>query len=530
MAVASRVFAGTSGQDYVGNEVCARCHDHIYASYSRTAMAHASGPASEDPISADFVHAKSGVHYRVYVKGNRVWLSFERSGDRALRGKHALLYYIGSGQRGRSYLFAVDGFVFESPVNWYANKRAWDMAPAYQDAQEAPLNLPAYTSCLNCHVSGMRPPLKGTENRYAMPVFEYSGVSCERCHGPGAGHVKGGAIVNPTKLPPDRRDAICVQCHLEGKVAIERPGRHIYDFRPGEALADYVRYYVMSDAAQGLGAVSQVEALAKSMCKQKSGDKMSCTTCHDPHYSPSAEERVSYFRAKCLACHGEAFAAKHHPEQSACAGCHMASVSSTDIVHTQVTDHRIPRQPKAAHLQDLSPRSSRLEPFPPSAEAEHDVRDLALAWESLAEGGVPGAEAQAERLLRAAAAQFPQDAVVLSSLGYIEQRHGATNHARDLYRKALAVDPDLIDAATNLGVIEASEGDLRGAIQLWQGAFARTPGKSAIGLNLARAFCGAGQASDARSYVVRVLEFNPDMEAAKELLHQIDTTPSACGR
>ena len=48
----------------------------------------------------------------------------------------------------------------------------------------------------------------------------------------------------------------------------------------------------------GLGGVSQVEALMQSMCKRKSGDAMSCTSCHDPHYEPPAEERVAYYREK----------------------------------------------------------------------------------------------------------------------------------------------------------------------------------------------------------------------------------------
>jgi len=125
-------------------------------------MARASGPAIENVKPADFVHAKSGVHYHIYSEDNRVWLSFERPGDPAVSGKRELLYYIGSGRRGLSYLFARDGFLFESPVNWYSRERRWDMAPAYQDAEEIPLNLPAFTSCLRCHVSGMQSPTRGT--------------------------------------------------------------------------------------------------------------------------------------------------------------------------------------------------------------------------------------------------------------------------------------------------------------------------------------------------------------------------------
>src|ERR1700722_15204562 len=161
---------------YIGNQACARCHAAIFESYARTPMAHASGPATENLIPADFLHKNSGVHYRIYSESNTVWLQFERPGDPAATGKRQLLYSIGSGRRGRTYLFAVDDFLFESPVNWYADRQQWDMAPAYGEVREIPLNLPAYPTCLRCHASGMSQPLDGTENRYATPLFSQAGV------------------------------------------------------------------------------------------------------------------------------------------------------------------------------------------------------------------------------------------------------------------------------------------------------------------------------------------------------------------
>jgi tetratricopeptide (TPR) repeat protein len=499
-------------------------------------MAHASGPATENLTPADFVHGKSGVHYRIYTEGDTAWLSFERPGDPGVNGKRQLLYFIGSGRRGRTYLFAVEGFVFESPVDWYAGQNVWDMAPRYGEAHEIPMNLPAYASCLECHTSGMQPPVQGTENRYAMPVFTRDGVACERCHGPGAAHTNGGgAIVNPAKLAPDLRDAVCMQCHLEGKVGIDRPGRHAYEFNPGDKLSDYVRHYVLvGNGASGLDANSQFEALAQSTCKKKSGDSMSCINCHDPHYSPPANERASYYRGKCLACHGTAFGAKHHSKNFDCIGCHMPSSLSTNIAHTEVTDHRIRRRPGSSPEFPQAPATQRSAPslmrFPESKGAHDDVRDLALAWESLAENGMPEAESQAGRFLRLAATQSPDDPAVLSGLAYVELKQGAINHARELYEKALALDPTLIDAATNLGVIEARSGHLRSAIALWQRAFERAPGKSSIGMNLARTLCESGQKQDARSQVLRVLQFNPDLSAAKKLLEHLNADPPGCGR
>jgi predicted CXXCH cytochrome family protein len=521
---------------YIGDEACARCHSSIVASYKRTAMAHASGPAEENFISGDFTHEKSGVHYRIYNENGRVWLSFERRGTASVSGKRQLLFYIGSGRRGRSYLFAVKGFLFESPVNWYADEHVWDMTPAYQDVKEIPLNLPANPSCLQCHVSGMQPPSKGTENQYREPIFAYNGVACERCHGPGAAHVNGGPIINPARLSPARRDSICMECHLEGNVSIERAGKHGYDFRPGDLLSDYIRHYVLANAQQkSLGAVTQVEALSQSECKKKSGDAMSCTSCHNPHVSPSAEERVSYYRAKCLACHGETLGTKHHPEQADCTRCHMPASLSTDIAHTQVTDHRIPRPSDTGAVKPLldsntRPSSPRLVPFPFSEDAERDIRSLALAKAFLVQTGKDGDVSEALRQLNIAVLQSPSDPALLSALGYIEQKRGAADRARELYQKALTSDPDLIDAAANLGVIEANQGRLREPIRLWQSAFERAPARSVIGMNIARILCGAGEFDRARSSVLRVLEFNPDMAAAREMLQQLNRTPPMCAQ
>jgi tetratricopeptide (TPR) repeat protein len=532
-ALQGHIGASTNGSSYVGSEACAGCHSSVYSSYAQTSMARASGPALDNLIPADFVHQKSGVHFRIYADDGKVWLSFERPNDPAVRGRRQLLYYIGSGRRGRSYLFAVDGFLFESPVNWYTDRHVWDMAPAYGNASQIPMNLPAFTSCLHCHFSGMQPPIQGTENRYSIPAFSYSGVTCERCHGPGAAHTKGGAIVNPAKLDPARRDAVCMQCHLEGKAAIERPNRHIYDFQAGQQLSDYIRYFVFADHQRpGLGAVSQFEALAQSVCEKKSGEAMSCTSCHDPHYEPSAVERVSFYRRKCLACHGAKFGTTHRTEQPDCTACHMPSSLSTDVAHTEVTDHRILRRPPISPqlLPDANgqPSLPRLVRFPDTQKTDEDVRELALAWESLVIGGMTAAVPETERLLRSAVKKSPDDPALLSALGYSAQKKGDIDRARELYEKALAIDPTLIDAATNLGVIEANRGHLREAVRLWQDAFQRAPGQSRIGMNIGRVLCDAGRPDSARDYVLRVLEFNPDLPEANHLLRRLDGNAPKC--
>ena len=517
-----------------GSQACASCHTDIYRSYMKTPMARASGPARDGLIAGEFEHARTGIHYRIYSQDGRVWLSFDR--DRPpLDGKRELLYYIGSGRRGRTYLFSEDGFLFESPVNWYAQKHLWDMTPAYQNASQMPM-LPAMPACLNCHTSGMQAPVPGTENRYPVPPFAHGGISCQRCHGTGEEHIRSrgeAAIINPVKLPPERRDEICMQCHLEGNVAVERAGKHPYDFRPGDRLSDYIRYFeVANPGLPGLGALSQVEALAQSVCKQKSGDAMSCMSCHDPHSWPAPEEKVAYYRGKCLACHGAAFGQKHQHGNPNCIGCHMPPVASRDVAHTQATDHRILRlpgpQPVLADLDaPTKPVPPKLVPFPASA-GPPDIRDLALAWHSLLRRGEEDAAPKTRELLTQALRQDPNDADVATALAYMEQKARNTAQARELYQKALQADPSQLDAAVNLGVIEAQSGDPKAALKLWLDAFRRAPAHSAIGIDLALVSCDLGQVAEARDYLARVLQFNPDLSRARQFLEHLNAQPPKC--
>jgi Tetratricopeptide repeat len=276
-----------------------------------------------------------------------------------------------------------------------------------------------------------------------------------------------------------------------------------------------------------------VEALSRSECKKKSGDAMSCTSCHNPHESVLPDNRVTYFRAKCLACHGPAFGEKHHPDRPDCTACHMPASASADVAHTQVTDHRIPRRPQIEPqlLVDATANSTlpRLVQFPSDNSDAPDPRDLALAWTSLVESGMTDAEAEARKELSEAAKQSPNDPAILSALAFMEQKRGNTDDARRLYQRALAIDPDLVDAETNLGVLEGRAGELTGALKLWLAAFQNAPDRSAIGLNVARAYCAQGKTSDARSSVLRVLQFNPDLASAKQMLRQLNETPPSCG-
>lgn len=530
-AVVAAILVGSPVADgsAPGTEACASCHQDIFDSYSKTVMARASGNAADGLIAGDFDDRISGVEYRVYEESGRVWMSYQRPRDSEFRGKRQLQYFIGSGVKGRTYVFSVDGYFFEAPINWYSQEHRWNMAPAYIDAREAPMNLPLFSSCVNCHASGLETPIPRTDNRYAAAPFQHGGITCERCHGSGEGHTSGkGAIVNPAKLKPERRDSICMECHFEGTVAITQPGKSVEKFQPGEDLADYVHYFLHSNGeTEKPEALSQFEALSMSVCKRKSGDKMWCGTCHDAHREPNAAEKAAFYRGKCLTCHGDAFAAKHHASDPDCVHCHMPELPSKDVAHTQSTDHRILRNPTGPQLSP-QPSGDELTVFPASGASKVSLRDYALAWENLAERGVPGAAGKAERFLEKAANQRPDDFQILSVLGYVEQERGHDQGAHELYERALKVEPGEISVTANLGAVEAKSGNLRGAVALWEQAFQSVPYRSEIGMNLALAFCTSGQTDEARRHVLRVLEFNPDYGKAKRLWRSLNADPVQC--
>jgi tetratricopeptide (TPR) repeat protein len=526
----SRTAPHPPSSDPTASEACASCHADIYKSYATTPMATASGAAADGLTTGELDHKDSKIHYRVYQQDGKVWMSYERPGKNGLRGQRELLYFIGSGKKGRTYLFSDEGFLFEAPINWYSQEKRWNMTPAYTEASEMPLNLPAYLDCLNCHTSGMRPPVPGTDSKFSGKPFSHGGITCQRCHGTDTNHADGkGAIVNPAKLPPDRRDAICMECHFEGTVAVEQPAKHLYQFQPGERLSDYIHYFVLNgNREQAPRAISQYEALSQSVCKRQSGDKMWCGSCHDAHRDPAPEEKVAFYRSKCLACHGDAFAAKHHADKPDCTHCHMPALPSKDVAHTQTTDHRIQRYPNEAPLPQLQLRGKPLTSFPAADESLATTRDFALAWETLAQRGFDGAPQAAEDYLRKAVSERPDDAVLLSAMGFVEQAHQHDEDARDLYERALKIDPLLNDAATDLGILQARSGHLQQAVDLWRRAFERVPNRSAVGMDLAIVFCIAGKKDVAHQFVDRVLEFNPDYGKAKSFLEHMAQDPPQC--
>jgi hypothetical protein len=504
--------------------VCANCHAEIFRKYLDTPMANASGLATDHLIPGDFTSISSGTKYRIHAEDHAAWLDYDDPQTPPAKGRMKLDYFLGSGHLGITYLYSLDKYLLESPVAYYTSANGYDMKPGFGGLREMPPAIPMEAACLRCHMSGVQHSDPGSLNHYAEEPFHSGGITCESCHGDTSEHVltEGkAAVVNPAKLDPERRDSVCMSCHLEGDVSVEKDGRSPVDFKPGESITRYLSFFVYATAGATARGVSEVEQFNTSMCKRASGSKRSCTNCHDPHYTPPATERAAFYRGKCLACHNQpSFAREHHPENPDCTSCHMPRSKAENIPHVAWTDHRILRHP-TLNLADASPVQS--DDLVPIFSSSSTPRDLALAYYAAAMEGHSSDRARAYTMLAAAHQASPDDVQVLRSLGILAGTGGDSQLAGILFRDVLKLSPTDQTSASNLAVLEAKTGDLQGALALLQPVFNRNQDSLGLAMNLAAVECMLGNGTAARSTIETALRYNP---GSRELTNRLQQTSS----
>ncbi|GAA3764448.1 hypothetical protein GCM10022270_24930 [Terriglobus aquaticus] len=438
---------------------------------------------------------------------------------RGIAARQSLLYYLGSGKLGRTYLYSIDGYLLESPVAYHSSLRGYAMAPGLADVSSVPSALPMNARCMRCHMSDVQEPLPGGGNRFAGLPFLHGGITCEQCHGDTSQHVlsKGKQpALNPAKLSAPARDSVCISCHLEGDTSVELHGKSVTQYKPGDDIRKYLAYFVVpSNSGRS---VTEIEQLNQSVCKRRSGDHMSCMSCHDPHFHPEPAQRASFYRAKCLACHtGATFATSHHPENPDCTSCHMPKAEISDTPHVAWTDHRILKLPQLGE----STGSSSTAVVPALDGETVTARELGLAYYNLVLKGEARWAPAAFSNLSEAWAKDPSDSDVGITLAAIYQAQGRWKDAETIYREALKGRAEEVQAASDLALILAREGDMDTAQKMWAKIFARAEDQEAIGINLAVADCILGNAADARTALETVLKFSPASIKARQELQVI---------
>ena len=312
---------------YVGSKACAECHADVYQSYSKTDMGRAmSSPGDSknfDALAAPVKVDNPVTHrsYEVYRRGADLYQSeyeLDAEGKEVFRDEQKISYVVGSGVNGFSFIVRRGDFLFEAPLSYYSQVKAWDLSPGYERVDYG-FTRPVRVRCIVCH-NGRPQPVEGSEVMFTDPPFMELSIGCESCHGPGALHIErrkkalpldgesDRSIVNPAKLPTWLANNVCMYCHESGDVRVLMPGKSYVDFRPGTPLANTVAIFAVpfdrKAPPQDL-MLRHFVLMSLSQCYLKSGGKLACITCHDPHREPSTEEAVPFFRSKCLICHTE---------------------------------------------------------------------------------------------------------------------------------------------------------------------------------------------------------------------------------
>ena len=533
-----------AGVNYTGDAACVHCHAKIGETYRQHPMGRSLAPiamagSGSDQESKRILFEADGLQYSVEEKGGRVFHRESRrdeSGGVIAQNAAEVRYILGSGRQGQAYLIERDGYLFQSPISWYARQGHWGLSPGYEK-QNPHFDRPVVPACLFCHANRFE-SLSGSINRYRRPIFQGHAIGCERCHGPGELHVKNPemvdgtdmTIVNPVHLEPSLRDAVCEQCHLIGHRRVVRLDRQEEDYRPGLPFYRFWTVLERSASAAENRFVGQVEQMHESHCYLASQGRLGCISCHDPHEQPAPEVRLAYYRDRCLECHANRNCSLPLPDRlirgrdNDCAACHMPRLKNSDVIHGATADHRILRRPGDGGDQSSNragDRSSANHPvvnFHQNLMEDHERlaanRDIGVA---LCRDGSVGARF-ALPLLEAALAARPDDVIAWQSKGSALYRLGRPEEAFIAYKNALDMEPNSEVVLQEIAPVAASVGRNDDAISYWLRAIACSPWRSDYHAELAALYFDGHDWSAGAKVCQEAIRLNPANLEVRKLL------------
>ena len=346
----SFVSAGSSAHQeaqpitqYVGDDKCLSCHKDKKL-YLGTAHHLTSRPATQSSIAGDFSPGKNTLKtsqaellYKMEARKD----GFFQTGvlgtpPDSVSMSERFDLVVGSGRKGQTYLYWGNGDqLFQLPVSYWTNPSGWVGSPGYGD-RFLDFSRPIVPRCLECHASFFESVTDPkAPNRYRTTGYVL-GVSCERCHGPGAEHValntpNGAkptvqAIVNPAKLSRELQLGLCGLCH--GGVGIAKAPA--FSFVVGKALEDYLQLEIPKPDEPLDVHGNQIALLERSKCFRSSN--MTCSTCHNVH---QPQRDLTDLSGRCLSCHKvqscNLFAKRGNSIVGKCVDCHLPNQTSNVI-------------------------------------------------------------------------------------------------------------------------------------------------------------------------------------------------------
>lgn len=196
-------------------------------------------------------------------------------------------------------------------------------------------------TCMECHeeiYESFWENIHGVKGDPRTPAGRGKEFVCESCHGPGAAHAEAGESGGILDLsakspePQEKKNAVCLQCHNKGKVAMWASSEH-----ETRALTCANCHGVHQKNPKYLAKSSQPEVCAE--CHRKitpqllrqshhpiREGKMKCSNCHNSH-GTIADKLIDAqdINSKCFECHANIrgpFMWEHPSAVENCLACH----------------------------------------------------------------------------------------------------------------------------------------------------------------------------------------------------------------
>jgi hypothetical protein len=306
----------SASQSYIGSAQCGSCHEDTYDKfvlsghpYKLTKIEDGQSPSFPyDDQTGGVTQPPEGYSWEdiSYVIGGFNWKArfIDQDG-----------YIITGGEDGTTqYNFANEDV--GTDAGW---------AP-YHPGEEKPYD------CGSCHTTGFIGEGHQGSLEGIVGTWEFEGVQCEACHGPGSGHAEDPYGI---RMVVDRSSQLCGDCHIRGNPALI------------DASGGFERHH------------EQYEDLYNSK-----HFAISCVTCHDPHASSVfSDEEINPdkgIRQVCESCHWpQTFEKNKFHLGVDCIDCHMppmakSAVGNLDTFTADVRSHQfaINTNPDAPQFTD----------------------------------------------------------------------------------------------------------------------------------------------------------------------------------
>ena len=474
---------------YAGSKACESCHSGIYAKFTKTAMGRSIQPADASALArlslpAHFTNSIVNREFDLFSKDGILYESeFARASDSTeiFRDTRPIRWLIGAGINGYGPVVDDQNYLFQAPVSYYSRTGSWGSSPGYETL-DLGFNRPILEGCIFCH-SGSANPIAGTNGRYKNPPFSEVSIGCEKCHGPGKDHIRAmnnpagkatdSKIVNPSKLPPDLADNICMACHQTGDARVLKPGRSYSDSRPGQPLDDVLSVFLVPptpDSPPDSDHVEHYYSMILSKCYRASQGRLRCISCHDPHVQPADSDAPAYYNGKCMTCHNSkscrlpvAARASTTPTDN-CIGCHMHKRDIREISHSSATNHRIvanaaePFPDETFHMTSPGlPDLIHLNGVPGHKDERPPLLTLLQAYGELATKRPQYVEPYLD-VLSQLEKSMPDNPLVQASAGRRDLKNGDLAAAASHLQRSLELDPRQATSCADFAEVLARQG------------------------------------------------------------------------